>query len=448
MDETKRKRVPDTVASDTAAAFTARDDGIELARELDAVRELIERTVRPEGGRLEHRERVAVGGMGVLDRGVDRSLRREIAIKSSRDEASRSSERATRLLIREAQIVGQLEHPNVVPVYDLGTTPDGRACFTMKLVRGQTLVEILRSLPPGGFDRDGLLDLIDVVLRVCDALAFAHSRGVIHCDVKAANVMVGRFGQVYLMDWGIAELVDPAPTQGDTRITSSIEPFDEPSIRGTVSCMAPEQALAKPVDARTDVFGVGALLYHLLCRRLPYGVGDRLTAMARAIGAEFDRPSAVAGGIPRELERIVLKAMERDPKDRYQSIEALKHDLVRFTRGGGELGRIELSAGQFVVREGEIGNAAYIIEEGRCEVLKRARGGIERVREMGPGSVFGETAILSPGPRTATVRTLERTVLVEVTKDVLDREVAAMKSWMRAFILTLARRFREREAEV
>jgi serine/threonine-protein kinase len=261
--------------------------------------------------------------------------------------------------------------------------------------------------------------------------------------VKAANVMVGSFGQVYLMDWGIAELVDDASAPIGERVTCSVELSHEPTIRGTPSCMAPEQALGQPVDQRTDVFSVGALLYHLLCRKLPYGVGSAQAATVRATGAEFARPSAVARGVPPELERIVLKAMEREREDRYPSILDLQHDLVRFARGGGDFRRVELPAGKLVVQEGEVGHAAYIIEKGRCEVIKDGT----RVREMGPGAVFGETAILSPGPRTATVRTLERTVLVEVTGDVLEQEVAAMKPWMSAFILTLAHRFRQRESE-
>lgn len=151
---------------------------------------------------------VAHGGMGVVETVQDKPLARVLARKVIHEEL-RDQRDVVEMFLREARITGQLDHPNVVPVHDLGVSDDGGLFFTMKLVTGRTLREWITELPADGpVERSELLDLLDVVLRVCDALAFAHSRGVLHCDIKPANVMVGEFGQVYLMDWGVARWIE------------------------------------------------------------------------------------------------------------------------------------------------------------------------------------------------------------------------------------------------
>lgn len=408
-------------------------------------RDFVDHTLQPEGERMMSFGEFARGGMGAIERIVDRVLQRQAAAKVMRADY-RSDERLARDFVREAQITGQLDHPNIVPIYDLGTTADGRLCFTMKLVEGYTLSNLIERLPAGAIERGQLLDLIDVVLRVCDALAFAHNRGVVHCDVKPGNVMVADFGQVYLMDWGIAQLIDVDADAGVRLVTCTVAPGDKERLLGTPSFMAPEQAFGQAVDHRTDVFAVGTLLYAILCRRPPFASRDSSAALRAARRCDFSRPIDVAEGVSPELNRIVVKAMDLHPGRRYGSVIELKQDLVRFTRGGGDFPRVEHAAGTTIVREGEVGDAAYIIERGRCEVFKSFDGQQTKVREMGPGEVFGETAIFAASPRTATVIAAEDCVLLEVTREVLEHELGAMKPWMSAFIRTLARRFREREA--
>jgi serine/threonine-protein kinase len=211
--------------------------------------------------------------------------------------------------------------------------------------------------------------------------------------------------------------------------------------------MSPEQAFGQRVDRRTDVFAVGALLYTVLCRRPPYSARDSSVALRAARRCDFPRPIEAAEGVPQELNRIVLKAMDLHPGRRYPSIVELQRDLLRFVRGGGDFPRVEFGKAEYIVREGEVGHAAFIIEKGRCQVLKDVDGRPVRLREMGPGEVFGETAILAASPRTASVVALEHTVLLSVTRDVLEHELGAMKPWMSAFIRTLAERFRERESK-
>lgn len=380
----------------------------------------------------------AYGGMGTVETVQDKPLARVLARKVMHDELSDQREVAE-MFLREARITGQLDHPNVVPVHDLGADERDRLFFTMKLVTGRTLRDWIAELPQGPIPRSELLDLLDVVLRVCDALAFAHSRGVLHCDIKPSNVMVGEFGQVYLMDWGVARWIAQEAARGAEEAES------DDRVIGTTGYMPPEQARGAPLDPRADVFAVGALLYHVLTRRPPFRGETGVQALTAALLCRFPTPDELVGEgvVPPALSRIVLRAMAKDPADRYPTVADLKADLQRFVRGGESFEGIVYEAGEVVVAEGAPGNEAFIIESGRCEV---SRGGAP-IRVMGVGEVFGEMAILSSGVRTATVRAVERSVLRRVSGQALLAELDAMKPWMGALVRRLAERFREREDE-
>jgi serine/threonine-protein kinase len=285
--------------------------------------------------------------------------------------------------------------------------------------------------------------MLDVVVKVCDALALAHSRGVFHCDVKPDNVMVGDFGEVYLMDWGIARLASE-----DAEHSASSGPRQGTHV-GTPAYMSPEHARGRleDLDARSDVFGVGTMLYEIIARRAPFTRASALQAITAAtecaippLVSEDARPPA-----PRGLLRIVERAMAMEKQDRYQDARELRRALVDFMRGGAQFPATAVEANEHIVRQGDAGDAAYIIVSGRCEVYKTVDGERVVLRTMGPGEVFGETAILSPGPRTASVIALEPTTLRKITREVFEAEVDSMKPWMGSFVRTLAARFRERE---
>lgn len=409
---------------------------------------------KPPGDRLQIEARAASGGMGTIDVAVDRALDRRIAIKTLHDHL-RTDDAAVRMFLREARLTALLDHPHIVPVYDVGERgEDGALYFSMKLVEGQTLSALIRTLPPGPLDTATLYSLLDVVTKVCDALAFAHSRGVIHCDVKPSNVMVGEFGQVYLMDWGIARLAATEAAPGSVVDVTPAGPgrtsATDNSVIGTPCYMSPEQARGDRgmLDARSDVFLLGALLYEVLTRRPPYATRDRHEALALAAAGAFPPPRKVAGevAVAPELDRIVMRAMAKSPTDRYPSVAAMRDDLVRFMRGGAEFPRERFPAGTFIVREGETGDAAYIVVSGRCEIRKELPTGTQTLQTIGPGDVFGEMAILTEGPRTASVVAIEDTDVLVVTASVLEQEMAALKPWMATLMKSLATRFRNIDA--
>lgn len=407
---------------------------------------------RPPSQRLDIEARAASGGMGVIDIAVDRALDRRIALKTLHGHL-RGSDEAVRMFVREARITGLLDHQHIVPVYDIGERQNEQLYFAMKLVEGQTLGDVIRALPRGPLDTTTLYALLDVVTKVCDALAFAHSRGVLHCDIKPANVMVGEFGQVYVMDWGIARLVaapgtpasmpDPRAKGGAPAAASATDN----SVIGTPCYMSPEQARGDRAKlcARSDVFLLGSLLYEIVTRQPPYSSSDRTETLSLAASGAFPAPRKIAkdGSVPPELERIVLRAMAKKPEDRYPSVVALREDLVRFMRGGGDFPRKTFAAGSTIIREGEPGDAAYIIVAGRCDIQKELPSGIETVMSIGPGAVFGEMAIMTEGPRTATVVATETTTVLVVTSAILDREMEALKPWIATLLKSLAARFRD-----
>jgi serine/threonine protein kinase len=216
------------------------------------------------------------GGMGTVYVARDHVLDRDVAVKVL-DVADQKGARAARLQ-REAHILARLDHPGIVPVHDAGTLEDGRAFYVMKLVQGRRLDDLVRDSAP-------LAMRLDAFSRILEAVAFAHAHGVVHRDLKPENIMVGSFGEVYVMDWGVAQDAHGEP---------------EPVIVGTPGFMAPEQERADLVDLRADIFALGTLLAHL------------------------------AADAPAPLKAIAGKASAPDMNARYQTVEAFAADLARF----------------------------------------------------------------------------------------------------------------------
>jgi len=279
------------------------------------------------GTRYRLLERVARGGMGVVYAAEDEKLQRRVALKVL-DVPGTEGDLASRLL-REARVLARLEHPGIVPVHDVGTLADGRVFYTMKFVEGLRLdkyIEKVNSTP----------DRLRLFLRICDAVGFAHARGVLHRDLKPANIMVGPFGEVLVMDWGLAKLlrgeVSNAASADDTDATVFEKPKQSANtnasteisvvtghgtVMGTPGYMSPEQARGEVenLDARSDIFSLGALLRFLLT-----GKPEEASAPE---GARVEKP----------LSAICLKATAAAPVGRYPNVQELALDVSRYLDG-------------------------------------------------------------------------------------------------------------------
>ncbi len=311
-------------------------------------------------GRQRYRvlDELARGGMGTVYRAWDERLRCFVAMKISHVSRSASSgldgttsRRILHRFLDEAQVMAQLHHPAIVPVFDVGVDEQERPFFTMRLVEGQGLDTAIR-LMRGGAREWTLERIIEGLVAICDALAYAHSRGVLHRDMKPSNVMVGRFGQVYVMDWGLARVIGRADPHAEAIASASVlslgktgadrtsavphpDLTSEGDVVGTAFYMSPEQARGdlESISQRSDVYSVGALLYEVIAGHRPYAEhaegGARRVLEAVLLGPP--RPvHAVAPEAPEELAAICEKAMARDPADRYADADDLADDLRAF----------------------------------------------------------------------------------------------------------------------
>ncbi len=305
------------------------------------------------------------GGVGEVHLAIDRFLRREVAIKTLR---APDRELQLRRFLEEAQITGQLEHPGIVPLYEYGVEEEtGQPYMVMRRIRGQSLADVLdavRSGYPTGLETIPGLEppertlerLLEIFLKACDAVAYANSRGVVHRDLKPANIMADRFGEVLVLDWGLAKVVghsDAADGAG-TVLTNRAEMGDKGklSVRGQVLgspyYMSPEQARGEHevVDRRTDVYGMGAVLYEILSLEKPVAGNTRDGVLSRVESGAIASPTSRSRApwrFGRRLDEIVLRAMAKDPDTRFDSVDSLKSqvetELASRSRGSGRGGR-------------------------------------------------------------------------------------------------------------
>jgi len=420
------------------------DDGRPPTHE-ERIERLVHAAISEPQIRLRFEEELARGGMGAVRQAFDASLQRRMAVKTMH---ARTYDHVMLVhgFLREAQVTGQLDHPNIVPIHELGRDERGELFFTMKLVEGVSLKDMIGGQPPRSHEH--LKELLAAFVKVCDALAFAHNRGVIHCDIKSANVMVGKFGQVYLMDWGGAQMLAPRPgVDTSVWVRDSLPPLPasetQGMVFGTPAYMSPEQASAGrvPMDERSDIFAMGALLHEMMTGRPPYFGGTPMEAILRAQMVDVVPPPEQPDLYSRELIRIVMTAMAKRPADRYQTVEEFQAAVHAVLLGGGIFPTIRVKAGEHVIREGELGEAAYWIASGTLEVYQ-VRGGVRKtLRTLEKNAFFGETAIFARTPRTASVVATTDAALKVFTAQVLEGQLESMTPWMKALVQSMAKWF-------
>jgi len=317
-------------------------------------------------GRIRVLGELGSGAMAEVLRGYDTKLRREVALKVTRLTRREIPRQELARFAEEAQIMAQLEHPNVVPVHDLGTSPDGHGYFSMKLIPGRSLETILeqrRQNDPATLAQFGQRRLLDVFLQVCQAIDYAHARGVIHRDIKPANIMVGDFGEVLVMDWGVAKLMEPSQARAAT-VTTGVDEGSIPDVEnsepalstprpgitsvraaakawqtqdgtviGTPEYMAPEQARGQAVDGRADIYSLGVILYEMLCGHVPFEHDDPRVTLERVKNDAPLRPSDIQPTTPAALEALTLRILVKDPAERTLTIQQIRAYVQNYIEG-------------------------------------------------------------------------------------------------------------------
>ena len=416
--------------------------------------------------RYNYKGEIARGGMGSIRKVFDENLQRTVAMKVAFAE-HRSDPKVMQRFAEEAQIMGQLEHPNIVPVHDFGED-DGTKFFTMLFVRGKTLTELLTEA--GAVDtREEYFRFLTILLRILDAVAFAHSRGVVHRDLKPDNIMVGNFGETYLMDWGISRLLHrtggipiepgPAKTTVMTAIGKSLEHIMPVRVRrqapaqdetgqiiGTFFYMSPEQALAQIelIDERTDIFLLGGVLYEILTRQPPYMGSTIVDVVRQAQACQVVRPELIAPAaqIPKMLSDICMKCLQRDQSARYQTVLDLKKDIENFLKGGAGLPTKLFKSGEHLMKEGDQGEEVYITQKGTVQVYQtdKATGRSRGLATLPSGAVVGEASVFRSSTRSASVVAIDDVTAVIVTRKQLEHELG-LNTWIGSLVKALADRF-------
>ncbi len=392
--------------------------------------------------------RLGEGGAALVSRSFDRSLCRIVAVKALKENLA-APDLARRTLTREGRPVGYLDHPGIAPIYDHYVKAPDLPCYAMKLVEGKTLSDHLGFRPGKGGRTLPVAEAVGLLLHVGQTLAYAHDRGVIHLDLKPDNVMLGPYGEVLLMDWGNARLVDPVPYRAHLGANATPEDVallvEEPPdlLSGTPEFMSPEQTCTPRdrLSPSSDIFSSATLFFVMLTGTLPFH-GKNVEALLASI-RESDAPPLreLNPEVPPRLAAIVAKMLEKDVSTRYATFHEVLEDLRTYQEAGEGFPVQHLQPGEVLFQEGDDGHAAYLVVTGQVEVLKAGPDGEQRLAVLAPGEVVGELAILTREPRSATVRALTETTLRVMDRTAVERELEKIPPWVGTMVSTLAERF-------
>lgn len=368
------------------------------------------------------------GGMGEVVRCFDPALGRVVARKVQHT----PSEKAARLMQFEARLIAFLDHPGVVPVYDIERASADRAAYTMKVLRGQTLWDRMRQVaqerryPP-------LSEALTIITRLSEAMANAHDKGVLHLDLKPANVMLEPLGGVVIIDWGVATIYDPGPYLRFLHgVGEQVDPADVQSPVtgriGTPPYMSPEQLL-DPRDSLgppADIFAAGVLLYRLLTLRAAYTSppGARAKELARLRYTAPPRPiPELRVDVSPTLAAICHKMLAPDPADRYATFHEVLADLRGLSDVGAAARERELQPGVVLCREGERSGRAFQVLSGEVSISIDKGGQRVEVARRGVGEIIGEMSVLSDLPHSATVTATQPTRVRVLSPELLQAEL-------------------------
>ena len=287
------------------------------------------------GARYSPQAEIGRGGMKRIIAADDNLTGRKIAqaylIKSDDPELEE-------LFLKEVRLTAALEHPNIVPLYDFVYNPEGESFFNMKLIEGKNLAHYIKSLEAQKTP-SSLHETMQIFLKICDAISYAHSQNILHLDLKPANIRIGKFGEVLVCDWGLARVIVPEESSDVMIPQHDSGIYNNPSlhgrIKGSPGFMAPEQISSKlgNKNQTTDIYALGALLYFMLCHQAPISGGDLRSTLKQTLKGNIQKPSSLQDKIPPGLEAIAMKALSTEQVKRYQTVQEISQDIDRWMEG-------------------------------------------------------------------------------------------------------------------
>ena len=393
---------------------------------------------------------VGQGGMGLIRSVEDKNLNRTLAMKILSPKYVKDQSIVDAFL-EEASITAQLQHPNIIPVHDIGKLPESDNHFyTMKLVDGASLQDVIDKLKEKDQDfirEYNLFSMLSIFKKVCDAVAYAHSKGIIHRDIKPGNIMVGQFGEVLLLDWGLAkysgsvEEVDLKKKLEETHHDQPLMTMDG-IIKGSLAYLSPEQANGeiKEVDHQTDIFLLGATLYHMLTLEPPYSSKNMVEIIRMAETASFTHPNETESGrrIPEALVNIIIKAMAADKAKRFQTATELSQKIDDYIQGRNVSQLKAFKKGDMLIEDKDLGDDTFIVVSGKIDISRVIDGKETHLETLERGAVFGELAALTHDIRTAQAKAATDTEVMVISKQLMFDEIRKLPPWLEKIVFNLA----------
>ena len=398
------------------------------------------------------------GGMGSVEAVEDTQLNRILAMKTLAPKHAKSPSTVESFL-KEARFTAQLQHPNIIPVHDIGTCSDTIAPFyTMKLIEGESLLDVINKLKdkdPEYEKRYSLFERLNVFRKVCDALAYSHSRGIIHRDIKPANIMVGSFGEVLLVDWGLAKHINDEEEKFNPHNNTGFEDAfltHDGIIKGSLAYLSPEQAYGniREIDRLTDIFLLGATLYHLLTLEPPYNYTEVAKLLNHAENAKYLHPLEQPGcdTLPLQVTDIITKAMSKNKDNRYQSVPEISKAIDYYLSGKHASSMKTFKRGETLIQKDTSGNEAYIIVSGKVEIFKEDDEKHNVLDLCEKGSIVGELSLLTGKKRSANAVAMEETSVLVITRQMMLDELNKMPPWLEKTLTSLAFKLQDTNRDI
>lgn len=404
------------------------------------------------GDRYELNGTVGQGGMGIIRSVEDKNLNRTLAMKILSPKYVQDTG-IVEAFLEEASLTAQLQHPNIIPVHDIGILPEtDNHFYTMKLVDGGSLQDVIDEIKSGNEDyirKYNFHSMLTIFKKVCDAVAYAHSKGIIHRDIKPGNIMVGPFGEVLLLDWGLAKYSD---SNQEVDIKKKLEETNHDCplmtmdgiIKGSLAYLSPEQANGdiKEIDHQTDIFLLGGTLYHMLTLEPPYTSKNMVEIIRKAETANFIHPNDTEFGkkIPEALVNMITKALACSKTDRFQTVTELSKKVDDYIEGRNVSQLKTYPKGTMLIEDKELEDDTFVIISGKVDISRIIDGKETLIETLERGAVFGELAALTHDIRTAQAKAAEDTQVMIISKQLLFDEIRKLPPWMEKIVFHLAQK--------